>query len=304
MTVIKVPALKPGDLIGLISPAGVVKAEQVEEALDFLRGQGFKYRLSPHAFSDNGLTSATVRQRVNDLVSFVKDPQIKVIWSLRGGYGSIQLLKRINYSILEKHPKLIIGFSDITALQWGVYQRTGLPAVSGLTLTLQVTENNTYLSAGLEILSGKKTAISEYDLDPVEIAVYRAGNASGILMGGTLSMICSLCGTPFWLENESLILYIEDVNEPLYRIDRYLQQLGLMSFWKRVKGVILGQFLYKGESLDVAPLILPHISSSIPVVYNFPYGHTEQCFPLPMGIKAKLQTTPFKLSWTPFLLKK
>ena len=304
MSAIKVPALKPGDSIGLVSPAGAVKAEQVEEALDLLRGQGFKYRLGPHAFSDHGLTSATVRQRVNDLISFVKDPKIKVIWSLRGGYGSIQLLKRIDYSILEKHPKLLIGFSDITALQWGIYQRTGLPALSGLPLTLQVTENNRYLPIGLEILSGKKTAISEADLEPGEIAVYRAGNASGTLMGGTLSMICSLCGTPYWLEKESLILYIEDVNEPLYRIDRYLQQLGLMSFWKRVKGVILGQFLYEGGKLDVVPLILPHVSSSIPVVYNFPYGHMEQCFPLPMGIKAKLHTSPFELSWTPFLRKK
>jgi len=79
MSAIKVPALKPGDSIGLVSPAGAVKAEQVEEALDLLRGQGFKYRLGPHAFSDHGLTSATVRQRVNDLISFVKDPKIKVI---------------------------------------------------------------------------------------------------------------------------------------------------------------------------------------------------------------------------------
>lgn len=304
MSVIKVPALRPGDLIGLISPAGVVKAEQVEESLNILRGQGFKYRLGPHAFSENGLTSATVRQRVNDLVTFVKDPRIKVIWSLRGGYGSIQLLKRIDYTILEKHPKLLIGFSDITALQWGIYQRTGLPALSGLTLTLQVTENNPYLPASLKILSGKKTTISEENLNPGEIAVYRAGNARGILMGGTLSMICSLCGTPYWLERENLILFIEDVNEPLYRIDRYLQQLSLMSFWKRVKGVILGQFLYQGENLDVVPLILPHLLSSVPVIYNFPYGHMEQCFSLPMGVKAKLQASPFELSWTPFLRKK
>lgn len=302
MKLLKVPALHRGDTIGLVSPAGVVKKEQVESALAFLKQQGFSYRLGKYAFSDHGLTSAKAQQRSKDLLNFVENPKIKAIWSLRGGYGSIHLLKRLDYAILKKHPKMIIGFSDITALQWGVYQQTGLPALSGLTLTLQVTQENPYVFQGLEILAGKRTAITAKDLSPEEARIYREGEARGTLIGGTLSMICSLCGTSYWLKEKGLILYLEDVNEPLYRIDRYFQQMHLMNFWERINGIILGKFLYKEESLDVLPLLTPLLPESIPVVYNFPYGHQVASYPMPLGVKARLRTTPFRLSWSSFVV--
>jgi muramoyltetrapeptide carboxypeptidase len=298
---LRVPALNPGDKIGLVSPAGVVEPGQVENGLKYLEQHGFFYKFGKYVFSDNKLTSAPVKQRIADVVHFLKNPEIKVIWSLRGGYGSIQLLNKLDYALFQKYPKLIIGFSDITALQWGIFQKTGLPALSGLPLTLQVSNENPYMQAGFEILSGSRTGLSEADLAPEKILVARDGNASGTLIGGTLSMICTLCGTPYWLKKRGLILYIEDVNEPLYRVDRYFRQLSLMNFWERVNGIILGKFLYRDENMDVLPLLLPLLPSSIPVVSNFPYGHLVQCCPLPVGVAAKLQTAPFKLRWKPFI---
>ncbi len=139
-------------------------------------------------------------------------------------------------------------------------------------------------------------------------------------------MICSLCGTPYFMDRDDLILFLEDVNEPPYRIDRYFQQLALMSFWSRVKGVILGQFLYaegsslqanrrggrtqrvagmtpgrKGKPLDVASLLKPLLPPTIPIISNFPYGHVGKCIPLPQGALISLQTNPFYLSWRPFV---
>jgi muramoyltetrapeptide carboxypeptidase len=301
MKLAKVSALRPGDVIGLLSPAGAVKKEQVENALFFLERQGVTYRLGKHTFSDYGLTSAPLQQRIDDLLEFLKDPQVKVLWSLRGGYGSIQLLNKLDYALFKKYPKLLIGFSDITALQWGIFRQTGLPALSGLTLTTQVSEANPFVLKGLEILSGERIAITGNELLPDEAVVYRGGGATGILIGGTLSMICSLCGTPYWLNEDGIILYLEDVNEPLYRIDRYFQQLHLAGFWKQVRGIILGKFLYQEENLNVLPLLEPLLPPSVPVVYNFPYAHQVRCFPMPLGVSARLQTTPFQLSWTPFL---
>jgi muramoyltetrapeptide carboxypeptidase len=299
---IRVPGLNPGDSIGLVSPAGVVKPEQVETGLKYLEENGFFYQLGKHVFSNNNLTSAPVQHRIADLVNFLKDPNIKVIWSLRGGYGSIQLLNKLDYRLFQKYPKLIIGFSDITVLHWGIFQKTGLPALSGLTLTMQVSKENPFMLTGFEILSGRCTGLFEEDLTPEKVFIAREGSVNGTLVGGTLSMICTLCGTPYWLEKEGLILYLEDVNEPLYRVDRYFRQLSLMNFWERVNGIILGKFLYQEENVDVLPLLLPLLPSSIPVVYNFPYGHLMQCCPLPVGVAAELQTSPFELCWKPFIV--
>lgn len=293
--------LLPGDVIGFISPAGPVTPEQVQAGLDFLQRRGFEHRIAPHAFADHGMVSAPAAQRLQDWMDLLKDPRVKAIWAFRGGYGTIQLLNRLDYAFLKKNPRLLVGFSDLTALQWAILKTTGLPGLSGLTVTSQVSWENPFVEAGLEILSGRRTCFTAEDFPPGEVQIYREGRAAGLLVGGTLTMINSLCGTPYFLRKKPLILFLEDVNEPLYRIDRCFQQLNLLGFWPRVSGIILGKFLYRDEILDLLPLLLPLLPPGIPVIYNFPYGHFPHCCPLPLGVRARLSTAPLELVWERFI---
>ena len=292
--------LKDGDTVGLIAPAGPVKPEQVADSLALLQQLGFRYQLGKYAFADHGLTAAPVEQRLEDFYRLLEDRNICAIWSLRGGYGSIQLLQQMDYQLWRKNPKLFVGFSDLTALQWALFLKTGLPTLSGLTLTLQMYPDNPHLASTLEILSGERTEVTAAELTAPP-RVVREGRGEGVLIGGTLSMMCSLCGTPFWIGEKEYIAFIEDINEPLYRIDRCFHQLALCGFWKNVRGVVLGRFIYEEQSLSVSSLLLPLLPADIPVVEDFAYGHFKDSFPLPMGIPAVLETKPFRLNWRPFL---
>lgn len=296
----KLPPILPGCKIGLVSPAGPVKKEQIQKGLEILAKFKIDYEFGKHAFLDKKIVSASVKDRIEDINYFLQREEIKAIWALRGGYGSIQLLKIIDYSLLKKHPKLFVGFSDLTALQWGIFKKAGIPSLSGFVLTLQLCQENPFVLLGMEILSGKRNKILGKDLRGNKIQIISPGKAEGIFLGGTLSMICSLCGTPYFIDQDGLILFIEDVNEPLYRIDRYLQQLALINFWSKVKGVILGQFLNEGKPLDVVSLLKPFLSTTIPIISNFPYGHQTKSIPLIQGVIVKMDTKPFSLKWDKF----
>jgi muramoyltetrapeptide carboxypeptidase len=297
----KLSPILPGDKVGLVSPAGPVNKEQIQNGLDTLTQNNIQYEFGKHAFFNQGIVSASVNERIEDINHFLKRDDIKAIWALRGGYGSIQLLNKFDYNLLKNNPKFLIGFSDITALQWAVFKQAGLPSLSGLTITSQFNSDNPYLTMGVEILSGKRTDISEKDLQTNKIKVITAGEAEGILIGGTLSMICSLCGTSYFIDRDDIILFLEDVNEPLYRIDRYFQQLALMDFWLKVKGIILGQFKNEEKRLDIIPLIKPLVSDNIFLISNFPYGHQTNSFPLFQGVFSKIKVDPFSLKWENFI---
>lgn len=301
MSKYKVPAIHPGDKVGLVAPAGPVKIEQVQDGLNLFREIGIEYELGKYALEDIGIVSASAEKRIEDIHTFLRRDDIKAIWALRGGYGSVQLLEKIDYQLIKQNPKLFLGFSDITALQWGLYRKTGLPSFSGFPLTLQFTTENPHLKTGLEMLSGEKITLTEDDFPGQALQTVVPGISRGILIGGTLSMICSLCGTPYFVNAKDLILYIEDVSEPIYRIDRCFQQLKLMDFWQRVNGVILGQFLWEDHSVDVTPLLLPMLGTSTPVIANFPYAHRVPCIPLPQGVPAEINSNSFQLRWERFL---
>lgn len=297
----KLSPIFPGCKIGLVSPAGPVKKGQIQKGLEILTNFKIDYEFGKHAFSDKKLVSASAKDRIEDINHFLQREEIKAIWALRGGYGSMQLLKKIDYSLLRRYPKLFVGFSDLTALQWGIFKKVGIPSLSGFALTLQLCHENPFILLGMEILSGRRNKISGKDLRGNKIKIISPGKAEGIFLGGTLSMISSLCGTPYFIEQDGLILFIEDVNEPLYRIDRYLQQLALINFWSKVKGIILGQFLYEGKSLDVVSLLKSFISTSIPIISNFPYGHQTKSIPLIQGVIVQMDTKPFSLTWDKFI---
>ncbi|MGH1363020.1 MAG: S66 peptidase family protein [Calditrichia bacterium] len=294
---LNIPPLLPGDKIGLVSPAGPVKPAQVKEGMRLLEELGYRCIPGQHAFANAGIVSAPREDRLSDLHGFLQDPDVRAIWALRGGYGSMQLLAGLDYELLQHAPRWLIGFSDLTAFQWALFNRIKQPSLSGLALTLQVHKENPYLQAGLRILSGEKRSVSAEELQQDTPRVITAGTAKGTLIGGTLTMIAALCGTSYFRQRRNLVLVLEDVNEPLYRIDRLFEQLDMLGFWKQVKAVVVGRFLYGEGELDVIPNLLARLEARTPVVAGFPYGHYSGSFPIPFGVRVELQTDPFFMRW-------
>ena len=286
--------LKPGSRIGIVAPAGPVKENQLYSPLQLLKSMGIQPVLAPHLFDQKGFVSSSVENRIQDLHAFYSDPTIDAIWAARGGYGTIQLLEDLNYDQIQKSSKPLIGFSDITALQWAIYARSGLPAFSGFALTLQFTETNPFFSQGWAVLQGKEQV---YEAVP-DVMVLQQGQAEGVLLSGTLALISALVGTPFFPEDDPIILCIEDIEEPLYRIDRMLFQLRLSGVLARVQGVILGRFLWKNRFLNIDQLIRPHFPENIPIVCQFPYGHVADALLMPTGVWAQFTTSPFTIRWS------
>jgi len=290
--------LKPGDGIGLIAPAGYIDQEEIQPAVEILRAEGFRVKLSPHLFGRHRYFSGTISERIKDIRRFLNDSRVKALYAVRGGSGSGQLLPYIEYKKWKKSGKMLIGFSDITALQWALWYKSDIFSFSGMTLTFQLRESNPFLSLFLKHLQNQRKSITHYDLRKENIIIARGGEARGYLVGGTLSIITSLLGTPYFPRlNRDIILFIEEVNEPLYRIERSIVQMKLAGIFQRVKGIIFGRFKLEDHFVDIWSGIRFHFPENIPIILNFPYGHFPEACALPVGLVAELQTEPFKLSW-------
>ncbi len=290
--------LNPGDGIGLVAPAGNVHQDEIQPGINLLREQGYIVKTAPHLFGKYRYFSGSISQRVSDIHEFLDDPEIRALYAVRGGSGSSQLLPRIDYSKWKETGKLLIGFSDISALQWAVWKMCGIKSVSGMALTFQLHTSNPYTAYFFRQLTGKRKSVTATDLKNEKMVIAREGNARGILMGGTLSIIVSLLGTPYFPRpDHDVILYMEEVNEPLYRLERAIVQLKLSGFFERVTGLILGRFKLDDRFVDVWNPVRSYFPDNIPVVLNFPYGHFPNSCSLPQGVSAQLRTNPFRLSW-------
>jgi len=291
------PVLQPGSGIGLVAPAGPIEEEKILPGIRLLEEAGFKIKFAPHLFGKFRFFSGTMEQRLKDIHNFLIDPEIEALYAVRGGVGSSQLLPGLDFSLWKKQRKLLIGFSDITALQWALWQKTGLPSLSGMTLTSQLRAENPFAGLFFEILRGERLFYTENDLPPDDFTVLREGRAQGVLIGGTLSIINSLLGTPYFPRLSNIILFLEDINEPVYRIERMLVQLKLAGVLNQVVGLILGRFKSDNRFLDFWQEVEYLFPPSVPVVGNYPYGHFVRSCVLPSGVQAELQTSPFLLKW-------
>lgn len=290
--------LKPGDGIGLISPAGHIKKSDIQTGIDLLEKQGFKLKFGKNLFNKYRYFSGRVQDRLDDIHTFLKDPDVQALFAVRGGMGSTQLLEYLDFELWKKHQKLLIGFSDITALQWSIWSKSQISSFSGMALTLQLKPDNPYYQMFFKQIQGKKNSYMLSDFSTEKIIVANEGTAEGVILGGTLSMIINLLGTPFFPKLEKMILYLEDINEPLYKLERALIQLKNAGVLSIVEGLILGKFKNNNHTLKVWKPLKYLFPENIPVVFNFPYGHLQNSCALPQGTMAKLETNPFKLEWT------
>jgi muramoyltetrapeptide carboxypeptidase len=293
LPLIKPPRLRPGDLIGIISPAGPVDESELQPDLKLLESSDLRTHVAPHVYDRHDYLAGDDEARLSDLHAMFRDRKIKAIFCARGGYGTLRLLDKIDYDLIREHPKTIVGYSDITALLMAIHKKTGLVTFHGpMVRGLSALHDNSRESLFKLISSNQPVSFS-----PMAGNSLISGRAKGPLIGGNLSLICHLVGTSFLPSLDGCILFIEDRGEPLYRIDRMLTHLALTGQLKGIAGLIGGEFIECGDNSAINDLLKTLASDlEIPLTTGFPVGHGLTNLALPLGPPAQLDTDSMTLS--------
>jgi len=279
--------VNPGDTIGVIAPASPFDVERYREGIEVLKKEGFNIKEGENIFQKNDYLAGDVRQRLIDLETLYEDESVKAIMAIRGGYGSMHLLPYLREEDFKKNPRLFIGSSDLTALHLFFNFRVGIVTLYGPMVDgdFGVAEDET----NMRVLKKIMALPDEYEYPVGDLLIAHHGRGEGILVGGCLSLIVSLIGTPFEPDFDEKIVFLEDVNEPLYRWDRMLTQLVLSGKLNKARGLIITMAGY--NSYEANDFISKFFKGwNIPIVTNFPAGHTVPFFTLPFGYMAEIDT--------------
>lgn len=289
------PLLGPGARVALIAPAGPLGDEgELECAIENTRALEWEPVLGRHVRERLDYLAGTDAHRLSDLNRALGDPAIDGIWCLRGGYGVLRLLERVDFEALRRTPKAVIGFSDITALHASICTKAGVVSYHGPTARGKL---SAFSKASLKraVTGGADSAGA---VEGAQVLV--GGAARGRLAGGNLAVLMALAGTSFFPDLEGSILVLEDVNEAVYRIDRMLRHLRLTGALSGVAGLVFGAFTERGEADDSAPLarVLRETAEAIgvPCLAGAPIGHIDEQWTLPIGAVAELNATDRNLT--------
>ena len=283
-----------------MTPGFGVRARDLREGVRWLEALGFHVVLGPHALERDGYLAGSDEARAGDLSSLIDDPGIRAIWFARGGYGSARLLDMIDWSGLARAPKTLIGYSDVTALFAAALARTRSLCLYGPVVTELANPEAYHLPSLRRVLRGQ-----EITLRFAQRQVLGPGRATGRLLGGNLSVLIHLLGTRHAPRLQGAILFLEDVGEPAYRLDRMLAHLRMSGALKGVAGVVIGSFepVPRRSFLEDRPVVELIRESfeplGVPVVIGFPAGHLQGKRTLPLGGRARLDTRDRKLTIEP-----
>ncbi len=285
-----VPALRPEGTIALIAPAGPA-ALDVEKAEQWMRNRGYGLRIYPGVYERDGYLAGSDKTRLADLHSAFADPDIDAIFCLRGGYGTPRLLDSLDFGLLRANPKPFVGYSDITALHLAINRYAGFVTFHGpmLNADLLGDKQPPTESSLFSLLRGQLGAGGEL-AHPVAfpLTTLEPGIARGRLQGGNLSMIAAVMGTPFEIDAQGIILFIEDVNEPIYRIDRLLTHLRLAGKLAQVAGVLVGDVAGVDSMVLERLLKQTFAPLGVPVLSGWRSGHCDPNLTLPLGALVRL----------------
>lgn len=283
--------LHDGDKIAIVSPAGPVDSTLVYAAADTLRAQGFLVDIMPHAIGRVGQYAAADSDRLADLRAAFSDTTVRAILCSRGGYGAVHLLDSLSQLPLQRDPKWLIGFSDISALHALLASR-GIESIHGnMCKHMALGPDDDDNAMMLAMLRGYRPVYS-FEADTLN----RCGSARGRLLGGNLAVVAELISTPYDVIQPGAILYIEDVEEPIYKIERIMYQLRLSGVLPRLGGLIVGQFTgykpndsYETMERMIADMVAPY---GYPVAFNVPVGHVDHNVPVINSAIVSLDVSP------------
>jgi len=291
-------ALRRGDTIGLISPSSHCSSpERIQQAVLYLEKNGFRVKPSRHLNRIDTDPAIADREKLHDLHEMFGDPAIRAIICLRGGAGASRLLQRIDYSLIAANPKILVGYSDITALSLAVFSQTGLISFSGPMLATELHEPAPYTEEHFwGILTSPAYGLSLVNHESHPVTCIRPGCAEGLLIGGNLSVLSSMIGTPYLPQFKEALLFLEDINEPAYRIDRMLSHLGNADLLACSRGILLGQFSHEpGETTDdqrlekIFDYYTTHVRMEGPVMRGLSYGHIRNLMTIPVGARYRME---------------
>jgi muramoyltetrapeptide carboxypeptidase len=279
--------MKPGDLIGVCSPAGPVEEEELRPGIKALESLGFRVYLSSHCLMKKAYLAGADELRLRDLHGLFQDDKVKAIICARGGYGSLRLFERIDFDLIRKHPKILVGYSDITALLLAVYKRAHLVTIHGPVLRDMTKNHGLNLGSLTKLMTSRESVTMRFE----GAKVLMEGLAAGKLLGGNLSLITHLLGTSFMPSLQGALLFLEERGEAPYRVDRMLTHLRLSGLLNKCAGVMTGSFQDCGEPSTVETLIRERLGDlHLPMMIGLPIGHGEVNTALPIGVKAVLDT--------------
>ena len=287
--------LKPGDTIDIVAPAGAFDQEIFAQGLSALQSMGFQTRVPDEVYDRSGYLAGSDAQRARLVNQLFEDPNVKAIVCARGGFGCLRMLPLVDFDIISAHPKVFVGFSDITALLAAITCRSGLvtfhgPMVTPLATAPELTRRG---------LTGAITSDSPLKIAASTGVVIKAGRAKAPVIGGNLSTLCHLLGTPFEGEYKNHILLLEDRGEAPYRIDRMLSQMKLAGCFEGIAGIILGSFEDCGKLDNIYRIFKDCFQDmQIPILAGFDVGHGKQNMTIPLGMAATLDTDQQMLSFS------
>jgi muramoyltetrapeptide carboxypeptidase len=300
MTIIKPPRLKKGDVIGLVAPASTPSPnEKIEKGVLYLEQIGYRVKVGKFVQEVLGYLAGTDEQRASDINEMLRDRAVKAIFALRGGYGTPRLLSRIDYAAARRNPKIIVGYSDLTAFQMALFKKIGLVTFSGPMVAVEMWNSiDPYTEEHFwGILTSTKKIGALFNPMNEPMRLMSPGKAEGRLLGGNFSLLASLMGTPYMPNLGKALLVLEEVDEAPHRVDRMFAQLHNAGILRKISGLILGKFTDCVPSDPSKPhltveQVLQDVSQRMkcPVISNFQYGHIPKKLTVPLGLRARLDS--------------
>lgn len=289
---IRPPALRPGARVALVAPAGPLAPAAVDNAIEVVRSWGFEPVVGEHARERRFYLAGSDAERAGDFNAALRDDSVDAIWCLRGGYGVMRIVADLDWQALVRRPRPVIGFSDNTALHLAI-RRHGIVSFHGPHAAKEMTA---FSEDGLfrALTSAEPAGVLPFPAMDGRAASVTGGVAEGRLVGGNLSLIAATLGTPYAIQAEGAILFLEEVGEPAYRTDRLLTQLRLAGVLQSAAAIALGAF---SECPDdgaeqvppVEQVLLDRLDDlGVPFAFGFPFGHVEDNWTLPVGVRARL----------------
>ncbi|MBX9948574.1 MAG: LD-carboxypeptidase [Candidatus Obscuribacterales bacterium] len=310
-TILKAKHLVRGDTVGIVAPASPLENEtEIEYTYQWLKKIGLKYKLGKHLFDSYSDFAGSDENRIADFNAMWADPEVKAVMPMRGGNGAARLLNGIDYDLIAKNPKIIVGYSDITSFLLAIHQRTGLVTFHGPMMGGFFEGSYTYHNYLKAVMSNKPIGLITDKEDkelwnpegPPSRHIITGGKARGRLTGGCMTLIRQLMGTPYEIDTEGKILFLEDLDAEPHEIDRMLYQLHLAGKLQKAAGIIIGECTNcnpGGSGRNSFPLnfsldrILEQRLSGlgIPVIYGLRFGHSKEKFTIPLGVMASLEAS-------------